>query len=89
MESGGDAIRQQLRLGFAHRKVGREIHPRPRLQLPLERIPVQINDTRQHQQSRGIEPWSSSAGFQPVYQPVLQQHIGPLQTSTFQQNRPA
>ena len=52
MERGGDAVGQQLRLGVGQRDVGRKIHTGPRLQLPFERVAVDVDDAGQHQQVR-------------------------------------
>ena len=55
MESGGDAVGEQLRFGFRQREIGGEIDAGARLHLPLERIAVQVDDAGQHQQAVGVE----------------------------------
>ena len=55
VERRGDAVGEQLRLGVAQRDVGREIDAGPRLHLPLERVAVDVDDARQHQQAGRIE----------------------------------
>jgi len=55
MERGGDAVRKQLRFGILQRDLSAEIHARPWLQLPFERVTMNVDNARQHQQPARIE----------------------------------
>ncbi len=55
MERRGDAVRQQLRFRVVQRDIGSEADARSRLQLPLERIAMEVDDSRQHQQTARIQ----------------------------------
>ena len=55
MERGGDAVGEQLRLGITDRDLGGELDPGPRLHLPLERVAVQVDDPRQHEQAARVQ----------------------------------
>ena len=77
MERGGDAVGQQLRLGVAHGGRDGERDAGAGLDLAFERIPVQIDDARQHQQPGRIEPpVRFEIGADPGDAALGQQHVG-------------
>ena len=57
----GDAVGQQLRLRVAQRERRWEADAGPRLQLPLERVAMQVDQARQHQQPGRIDPHAGAA----------------------------
>ena len=65
VERGGDAVGEQLQLGVRQGDVGGEIHAGARLHLAFERVAVDVDDARQHQQASGVEAhaagWSGRA----------------------------
>ena len=71
------------------RDVGREADARPRLQLPLERVAVDIDDARQHQQIARIEFRAVSASIDAGDASILERHIHHLLSVRAQQHPPA
>ncbi len=82
-----DPVGEQLRLGVAQRERDREIHPWTRLQLPLERIAMQVDDPGQHVQPGRIEPPPANAarvdrGDYPVLDPQRRNGLAAAASST-------
>ena len=71
-------------------EIGRKIHAGPRLHLPLERIAVQVDDARQHQQPGRIEA-TARQPKPPIrsIRPSCEQQIRLHQSIRRQQHRPA
>jgi len=55
MENGGDAVTDRLAVAIKKGDVDGKIDTGSRHHLPLERVAVQIDDTRQHQEAPRIE----------------------------------
>ena len=59
---GGDAVGEQLRLSVAQRDRGGEVDSGPRLQLPLERVAVQVDNSGQREQTTPVEALRAAGG---------------------------
>ncbi len=55
MIDGGDAVGDRLPVAVEQRHIDRKIDAGARHHLPLERIAMQVDDARQHQETAGIE----------------------------------
>jgi hypothetical protein len=60
---GRDAVADRLTVAVDERDIDGEINTGARHHLPLERIAVQIDDTRQHDEATCIDAESAAAGF--------------------------
>jgi hypothetical protein len=76
-EGGGDAGGEQLRRRVAHGEASGEADAGPRLELPLMRVAMDVDDAGQHQQTGRVEAARGSlAGRDPA---LGQRDIGRLQ----------
>src|SRR5262245_40365056 len=64
MKSGGDAIANKLAVGLHERHVVVEGHARPRHELPLEGIAMNVDQAGQDEHTAGIDPppWRCLSG---------------------------
>ena len=89
VERGGDAVRQQLRFRLVQRDIGSEADAGSRLQLALERIAMDVDDTGQHQQTARIQFRSAPVAADAGDTPILQRQVHCLLAVRAQQYPPA
>ena len=90
VKRGGNAVGEQLRLGIVQRQGSGETNAGAGLKLPLERIAMNIDDTRQHQQPGRIQGAAvrNNTGGTIFHndQSILQRQIGNRQPAIPQQH---
>ncbi len=89
MERRGDAVGQKLRLGIVQRDIGGKPDAGARLQLPLERVAVNIDDARKYQKPARIEPRAMPVAVDAGDAPVLDREVHQLLAVGTQQDTPA
>jgi hypothetical protein len=57
------ARRSELAIGVEHRHVERKAHARPRHDLALEGIAMEVDDARQHHATRGVQLGAGARGM--------------------------
>ena len=61
MIDGGDPVADRLPVAVEQRHIDREIDAGARHHLPLERVAMQIDDARQHQEAAGVDAERAAA----------------------------